>query len=271
MTIDNQKRSKISAGLKSLSSHLHEMNRSGISSVKLTDDAAEKLNSLKKSINSQFNIECPDPSTKDKAALIKNIKSKVSRSKEIKELGTLREKLVFSSGTPEAKIIFIGEAPGREEEEQGKPFVGPSGQLLTKIINAMGLNREDVYISNIVKYRPKVEGGNQGSSNRKPSNIEVQKSLPFILEEINVIKPLLVVTLGGTAMEGLLNINGTLSASRGKLYEKLGTKVIVTYHPSFLLRSKSPNRDKRRLWEDMMLAMNVLGIKITEKQKNYFK
>ena len=152
MTIDNQKRSKISTGLKSLSSHLHEMNRSGISSVKLTDDAAEKLNSLKISINSQFNIECPDPSTKDKAALIKNIKSKVSRSKEIKELGTLREKLVFSSGTPEAKIIFIGEAPGREEEDQGKPFVGPSGQLLTKIINAMGLNREDVYISNTVSY-----------------------------------------------------------------------------------------------------------------------
>ena len=151
MTIDNQKRSKISTGLKSLSSHLHEMNRSGISSVKLTDDAVEKLISLKESINSQYNIECPDPSTKDKAALIKNIKSKVSQSKEIKDLGTLRGKLVFSSVTPEAKIIFIGEAPGREEEEQGKPFVGPSGQLLTKIITAMGLNREDVYISNIVK------------------------------------------------------------------------------------------------------------------------
>lgn len=266
-----QKRSRIRAGLKSLSSYLNEINQSGVKYIKLSQESAGKLHGLKESINSHFNTKQANGQARTRAELIADIKSKVSQSKEIKNLGTLGGKLVFSSGSPEAKIMFIGEAPGQEEEVQGKPFVGPSGQLLNKIIYAMGLNREDVYISNIVKFRPKIDAGNQGASNRKPSNDEMRISLPFILEEIDVIKPIVVIALGGTAMQGLLNINGTLSSARGKSHETQGTKVIVTYHPSFLLRSKSPSRDKRKLWEDMLLAMNLLGMKITEKQNNYFK
>ncbi|MDE0570554.1 MAG: uracil-DNA glycosylase [Verrucomicrobiales bacterium] len=269
--METQNRSRLSAGLKSLSSHLHKINRSGINYIKLSEESVRQLRGLKESIKSQFKIDLINAPASTKSEFIEDIKSKVSQSEEIINLGTLREKLVFSSGSPEAKIMFIGEAPGQEEELQGKPFVGPSGQLLTKIINAMGLNRDDVYISNIVKFRPKIDVGNQGASNRKPSNDEMRISLPFILEEIDVIKPIVVVALGGTAMQGLLNMNGTISSARGKLHEVQGAKVVVSYHPSFLLRSKTPNKDKRKMWEDMLLAMNLLGMKITEKQKNYFK
>lgn len=269
--MDEQKRSSISAGLKSLSCHLDKINRSGVNHIRLSEDSEGKLLHLKEKISAQFKSQLNGGSGESNAKLIDLIKNKVLQSNEIKSIETLRKKLVFSTGNPESKIIFIGEAPGQEEEIQGEPFVGPSGQLLTKIINAMGLKREDVYISNIVKYRPKIEGGSQGASNRKPSNEEVTKSLPFIFEEIDVIKPIVVVALGGTAMQGLLNINGTVSSARGNLYECQGTKAIVSYHPSFLLRSKSPNRDKRKLWEDMLVAMKLLGLEITKKQKNYFK
>lgn len=269
--MEEQKRSRISEGLKSLSSYLDKINQSGVNYVNLSKSSSGKLHRLKGKISSQSGPRLTGVNNKSNAELIGLIKNKVSQSNEIKSLATLREKLVFSTGNPESKIMFIGEAPGQEEEVQGEPFVGLSGQLLTKVINAMGLNRDDVYISNIVKYRPKIDGGRQGASNRKPSNVEVEKSIPFIFEEINIIQPVVVVALGGTAMQGLLNITGTLSSARGRLYECQGVKAIVTYHPSFLLRSKSPNRDKRKLWEDMMLAMNVMGLKITEKQKNYFK
>ncbi len=269
--METQNRSIISAGLKSLSSHLHKINRSEVNYIKLSEGSAGKLHGLKESIKSRFKTEEINAPASTKIEFIENIKSKVSQSKEIRNLGTLREKLVFSSGSPKAKIMFIGEAPGQEEELQGKPFVGPSGQLLTKIINAMGLNRDDVYISNIVKFRPKIEGGNQGAANRKPNNDEMRISLPFILEEIEAINPIVVVALGGTVMQGLLNMNETISSARGKLHEIQGAKVVVSYHPSFLLRSKTPNKDKRKVWEDMLLVMNLLGMQITEKQKNYFK
>ena len=271
ITMEEEKRSKISTGLRALSTHLKKISRSGVNYIQLSKESANKLHNLKSKVRTQFRTEGVGALLSSKAQLIEDIKVKVSECDEIKGLGTLREKLVFSSGDPESQIMFIGEAPGHEEELQGMPFVGPSGQLLTKIIKAMGLEREGVYISNIVKFRPLIEGPDQGTSNRKPTEREMKESLPFILNEIDVIKPKVVVALGGTAMQGLLNITGSLSSARGTLHEVQGCKVVVTYHPSYLLRSKSPNRDKRKLWEDMMIAMKLLGLDISEKQKSYFK
>tara|TARA_Y100000588_G_scaffold391387_1_gene499823 strand:+ start:1753 stop:2562 length:810 start_codon:yes stop_codon:yes gene_type:complete len=266
-----QKRSTITNGLRSLSSYLKKLQRSGDDYIRLNIESANRLKNIKTSIASKLANDKYKKKAHSKPYLIDDIKGKVYECEKIRSLGTLREKLVFSSGDPESDIMFIGEAPGYEEELKGMPFVGPSGQLLTKIINAMGLNREDVYISNIVKFRPLIEGPDQGTSNRKPSSEEMSVSLPYILDEIEVVKPKVAVALGGTAMQGLLSINGPLSSARGKIHDAHGYKTIVTYHPSYLLRSKSPNKDKRKLWEDMLMAMQILGLNISEKQKNYFK
>ncbi|MDF1814392.1 MAG: uracil-DNA glycosylase family protein, partial [Verrucomicrobiales bacterium] len=133
---------------------------------------------------------------------------------------TLRDQLVFATGNPEADLMFVGEAPGEEEEVQKKPFVGPAGLKLDQIINAMGLKREDVYITNIVKYRPKIGDGRfQGPKNRKPTPDEIAVFLKFVRSEIEVIKPKVIVALGGTAAEGLLEQSGSVSAMRGKFFE----------------------------------------------------
>ena len=191
--------------------------------------------------------------------------------------GTLREKNVFATGNPLADVMFIGEAPGAEEEKQKKPFVGPAGQKLTQIIGAMGLSRDDVYISNIVKFRPKKGDGRfQGSSNRKPDQAEMASCISFIRAEIEVVQPKVIVALGGTAAEGLLERGGTISALREQLHEFAGVPVVVPYHPSFLLRQESePDQEKakamkRRVWEDMLRAMDLLGMPVSEKQRGFF-
>ena len=186
-------------------------------------------------------------------------------------LGTLRGVMVFAMGNPEADVMFIGEAPGAEEERQREPFVGPAGQLLTKIITAMGLKRTEVYISNICKFRPAIE--KQGSANRKPTPEEMRTCLPFILAEIDIVQPKVIVALGGTAAEGL-GINGPVTRNRGRLHSIKDIPVVVTYHPSYLLRQEQEGRGieaKRQSWEDMLLAMGTAGLPITEKQRGFFK
>lgn len=201
----------------------------------------------------------------------------VKRSEECRALGTLFETVVFAVGNPQADLMFVGEAPGAEEEKQRKPFVGPAGQKLTQIIQAMGYSREDVYISNIVKFRPKKGDGRfQGSSNRKPDPTEMAACMPFIRREIEVVRPKVIVALGLTAAEGLLEVGGTLSSLRNGVHTFQGVPVIVTYHPSYLLRQEGEGdpvkakRAKRAVWEDMLRAMEILEIPISEKQRNFF-
>jgi DNA polymerase len=201
----------------------------------------------------------------------------VKNCEACRALGTLRETIVFATGNPLADVMFIGEAPGAEEEKQKKPFVGPAGQKLMQIIGAMGLSRDDVYISNIVKFRPKKGDGRfQGSSNRKPDQAEMASCISFIRAEIEVVQPKVIVALGGTAAEGLLERGGTISALREQLHEFAGVPVVVTYHPSFLLRQESePDQEKakamkRRVWEDMLRAMDLLGMPVSEKQRGFF-
>ncbi|MEO5714232.1 MAG: uracil-DNA glycosylase [Luteolibacter sp.] len=185
-----------------------------------------------------------------------------------KALGTLRETMVFATGNPEARVMLIGEAPGYQEEKEREPFVGPAGQKLNDILKAMGISREEVYISNIVKFRPATP--KQTTNNRKPSPEEMAVCMPFVRAEIGIIQPEIIIALGGTAAEGLLGLEGSVTSMRGKWHNFEGTPVRVTYHPSYLLQSGGSNPVKRQVWEDMLAAMEKIGLPISEKQRGYF-
>lgn len=153
-----------------------------------------------------------------------------------------RKKIVFGAGNPDAVLMFVGEGPGRDEDMQGIPFVGRAGQLLTKIIEAIDLKREDIYIANIVKCRP--------PENRNPEPDEVKACIPFLMDQIRAIRPQIIVTLGGVATNNLLGTKGSLGSVRGRFHtlDLSGSLVLPTYHPAFLLRSPAK---KREAWEDM--------------------
>lgn len=185
-------------------------------------------------------------------------------------LGTLRDTMVFSVGDPNAKLMLIGEAPGIEEERLREPFVGPAGQKLTGILKAMGFDRSQVYISNICKFRPAME--DQGRGNRAPTEVEMAACLPFVLTEIDIIRPQVIVALGGTALKGL-GIEGSVSRLRGRFHEFQNTPVMITFHPSFILREERENGGleiKRQVWEDMLQVMEKLDMPISAKQRGYF-
>lgn len=184
-----------------------------------------------------------------------------------RNLGTLRETMVFAVGNPHARLMLIGEAPGYDEERLQEPFVGKAGQKLNQILKAMGIAREEIYISNICKFRPAMP--NQGTGNRPPSDEEIASCLPLILAEIRAIRPACIVCLGGTAAKGLLGQMGSVSSLRGRFYEVQGIPARVTYHPSYLLRNDTLG-SKRAVWEDMLSVMDQLGMPISPQQANYF-
>ena len=161
-----------------------------------------------------------------------------------------RHTVVFGDGDPNARLLFVGEGPGADEDAQGLPFVGRAGQLLNNMIAAMGLRREQVYIANIVKCRP--------PQNRVPEPEEANTCLPFLLRQIDVIRPEVIVALGSTAATYLLGAKSPLGALRGRIHHARGVKLIVTYHPAYLLRDP---RQKKEAWADLQLAMRELGLK----------
>jgi uracil-DNA glycosylase family 4 len=165
-----------------------------------------------------------------------------------------RKQIVFGVGNPNAELMFIGEAPGADEDEQGEPFVGRAGQLLTNMIKAMGLRREDIYIANIIKCRP--------PNNRTPERDECATCSPFLMQQIEVISPKAIVALGAVAAKTLLVINAPMSELRGRWYDFRGTKLAVTYHPAFLLRDP---RQKKEAWKDLQMVMKELGMAVPEK------
>jgi len=210
----------------------------------------------------------------DKKAELARLAVQAENSERVRELGTLRDIMVFATGSPDADIMFIGEAPGAEEEKQREPFVGPAGQTLTKIIQAMGLRRSEVYITNICKYRPKIDDGRpQNSRNRAPTAGEMNSCLLYVTAEINIIQPKVIVALGSTAATGL-GIEGTVGRLRGHFTEFRNVPVMVTYHPSYLLRREQEDgggiAEKRLVWEDMMMVMERVGLPISDKQRGYF-
>jgi uracil-DNA glycosylase len=161
-----------------------------------------------------------------------------------------RKQIVFGVGNPRAELMFIGEAPGADEDTQGEPFVGRAGQLLNNMIKAMGLCREDIYIANIIKCRP--------PGNRTPERDECETCSPFLMRQIATIKPKVLVALGAVAAKTLLAINAPMSELRGHWYDFRGTKLAVTYHPAFLLRDP---RQKKEAWKDLQMVMKELGLK----------
>jgi uracil-DNA glycosylase len=161
-----------------------------------------------------------------------------------------RNKIVFGAGNPRAELVFVGEGPGRDEDLQGLPFVGRAGKLLTQMIEAMGLTREDVYICNVVKCRP--------PENRKPEDDEVATCSPYLFRQLDVIAPKAIVCLGATAAQALLKTQDPISRFRGNWFDYRNTKLMATYHPAYLLRNPAA---KSEVWKDLQKVMAHLGLK----------
>ncbi len=203
----------------------------------------------------------------DAGSKLAALNAAVAACRQCEHLAASRTQTVFGAGNPNAELMFVGEAPGEDEDRQGAPFVGRAGELLTRIIGAMGLLREDVYIANVLKCRPDMPEGAPG--NRPPTPQEMQQCLPYLREQIAIIRPRVLVALGKTAMAGLTGANEPMGAMRGRWFSFENIPLLATYHPSYLLRNGS-NTEKRKVWEDMMIAMEKLGMPISEKQRGFF-
>jgi DNA polymerase len=187
--------------------------------------------------------------TNDPALLLRTIREDLGECTRCPLHRQGRKQIVFGVGNPRAELMFIGEAPGADEDQQGEPFVGRAGQLLNNMIKAMGIQREDVYIANIIKCRP--------PGNRTPEREECETCSPFLMRQIAAIKPKVIVALGAVAAKTLLAINAPMSELRGRWFDFRGTKLAVTYHPAFLLRDP---RQKKETWKDLQMVMKDLGL-----------
>jgi uracil-DNA glycosylase len=217
-------------------------------------------------------IEKPAPvaaslSPEVKSAAFAELRQRAMACVKCPHLASSRKNVVFGVGSIDAQLMFVGEAPGADEDAQGEPFVGKAGQLLTKIIQTTGLQRGDVYIANILKCRPDTPG--QSAGNRKPTPEEMQTCIPYLHEQIDLIRPKVLVALGATAVEGLLGKTMGITKLRGNWQTYRGIPLMPTYHPAYLLRNQAMS-EKRRVWEDMLQVMEKLAMPISEKQRNFF-
>src|SRR5215217_9440163 len=204
---------------------------------------------------------------REKAAMLAVVQERVRACTKCAHLVCSRTQTVFGVGNPDAEVMFIGEAPGLDEDKQGEPFVGRAGQLLTRIIKAMNFAREDVYIANILKCRPDMPAGSSG--NRAPTPAEMQTCRPYLLEQIDIIQPSVLVALGAVAVEGLLGTRAAMRELRGRWHTYNNIPLMITYHPAYLLRNQAPS-EKRKVWEDMLQVLDRLDQSISERQRNYF-
>jgi uracil-DNA glycosylase len=214
-----------------------------------------------------FEIPKPEQSITDPITALKLIREDLGDCTRCKLHQQGRKQIVFGVGNPQADLMFVGEGPGADEDTQGEPFVGRAGQLLNNMIKAMGLRREEVYIANVVKCRP--------PGNRTPERDECDTCSPFLMRQVAVIKPKVIVALGAVAAKNLLAINAPMSELRGRFYDFMpsgarssdpnwqGAKLAVTYHPAFLLRDP---RQKGEAWKDLQMVMKYLGLKPPPKE-----
>ena len=208
----------------------------------------------------------PEQGVNDPTTALKLIREDLGDCTRCKLHKQGRKQIVFGVGNPRAELMFVGEGPGADEDAQGEPFVGRAGQLLNNMIKAMGLRREDVYIANVVKCRP--------PGNRTPERDECETCSPFLMRQIAVIQPKVVVALGAVAAKNLLAINAPMSELRGRFYDFMpagarssdlswqGAKLAVTYHPAFLLRDP---RQKGEAWKDLQMVMKCLGMSVPKQ------
>jgi DNA polymerase len=212
-------------------------------------------------------VSMPGDNAVDKRAAMAALRERTVVCVKCPHLVKSRQTVVFGVGDVDAPLMFVGEAPGADEDRRGEPFVGAAGQLLTKIIAAMGFSRETVYIANILKCRPDTPG--QTSGNRKPTPEEMTTCLPWLLEQVDLVKPRVLVALGATAVEGLLGKGEGITRLRGHFQSYRGIPLMPTFHPSYLLHNQAMT-EKRKVWEDMLQVLEKLGAPITEKQRGFF-
>ncbi len=263
--------------------YLRQMERQGVTHIPLDEEARTVLRGFFKrsaapkaqqSVSAPVPAAAPAPVTTlsipdgTRPEQLAALREQAETWEPAKNLGTLREPMVFAVGNPEAQVVFVGEAPGYEEERRREPLVGKAGEKFNAILTAMGLSREEVYISNICKFRPSLK--NQTTNNRKPSREEMRTCLPFLRAELGIIKPKCIVALGATAAEGLLDTIETVGRLRGSWREFEGIPLRVTYHPSYLLHTDAALPEKRKVWEDMLCVMEHLSLPISEKQRGFF-
>ena len=236
---------------------LEELKRSGVTHVEVS---RQTLTALGKSARLEGEAPAEPPSGtarrearppragNDAGPELAGIEARARACVLCKELARCRTHVVFGVGHPQAELMFIGEAPGADEDEQGEPFVGRAGQLLTKIIQAMGFQREDVYIANVLKCRP--------PENRTPEPDEVKNCLPYLISQIELIRPKVIVALGATALRALLDVQLGITKMRGRWYTFREIPIMPTFHPAYLLRNPPA---KKEVWEDMKSVLQKLG------------
>jgi uracil-DNA glycosylase family 4 len=203
----------------------------------------------------------------DRGQRIAALREKVLVCTKCSHLAAFRHTVVFGVGNPSADLMFVGEAPGADEDLRGEPFVGRAGELLTRIIETMGFRRDDVYIANVLKCRPDIPEGTSG--NRQPALDEMQTCLPYLRAQIEIIQPKVMVALGGVAMRGLFETSEPMKSLRGRWHDFGNIPVMATFHPSYLLRNQALS-EKRKVWEDMLQVLERLRVPITQKQQNFF-
>ena len=263
--------------------YLRTLKADGQQYVCVSADTLESLTSAPAADNqstqlaSRHSDEAPQPApapnqavtapVDDKAQAIADLRERAFQCVKCPHLVKSRRKVVFGVGDINAALMFVGEAPGADEDAQGEPFVGAAGQLLTKMIQAMGLSRQGVYIANILKCRPDTPGQSYG--NRKPTPEEMKTCIPYLHAQIDVIKPMVLVGLGATAIEGLLGAVGGITKVRGKWQTYRGIPLMPTFHPSYLLHNQALT-ERRKVWEDMLQVMERMNLSISDAQRKYF-
>ncbi len=220
---------------------LEEMKRDGLTHVEVSRQTLGEL-------SSPIVVAAETPAST--SGELSNLESQAMICVRCTELSRCRHSVVFGVGNPHAELMFVGEAPGRDEDMQGEPFVGRAGELLTKIVQAMGYKRSDVYITNVLKCRP--------PQNRTPLPDEVANCLPYLLSQIELIQPKVIVALGAVALRALLDVQLGITKMRGNWYNFRGIPIMPTFHPAYLLRNPAA---KREVWQDMQAVLEKLGRK----------
>ncbi len=232
---------------------LEDMKRSGVTHVEVSNKTIEELGKPVTLV--PRTIGTAVAAAGDSAAELAAVEARAKVCVKCGELSRCRHSVVFGVGSPRAEIMFVGEAPGHDEDMQGIPFVGRAGDLLTKIIAAMGCQREEVYIANVLKCRP--------PQNRTPLPDEVANCLPYLLSQIELIQPKVIVALGATAVRALLDVQLGITKMRGHWYTFRGIPIMPTFHPAYLLRNPPA---KKEVWEDMKVVLEKLGREVPKSR-----
>jgi uracil-DNA glycosylase family 4 len=239
--------------------------------VAVEDPSSSELPPMEKTVSREVLVgdplETQTMETRVTTPSFEELRTTVLTCTKCPNLVAFRHSVVFGVGNPSAELMFVGEAPGADEDRQGEPFVGRAGELLTKIIQTMGFQRSEVYIANVLKCRPDMPPG--ASGNRQPTQGEMETCLPYLRQQIEHIRPKIMVALGATAMRGLFGKVEQMKLMRGRWHLFGSIPVMATFHPSYLLRNQALS-EKRKVWEDMLQVLGRLGHPVSERQKNFF-